>query len=512
MADEPRHDERDAAGRPRRPVLGRRTLLKGLGAAAVATGMPVGATAATDALGPELIQPAVVSVDRGTGVLDVALEVRYGYNLLDGRPVALRSYDGLLTGRTLRLRAGDTLRVHLSNRLPPEPVPPVVASRASAHHGHGDPAPNVPHGFNLTNLHTHGLHVSPRPPADAVLLTVAPGQSYQYVIPIGADHPCGTYFYHPHRHGSVALQVASGMAGALIVEGKVEALTGIAPEQERVMLFQSLPVDAQGQCESYATLGRDGALVYVNGQRRPTVTFRPGEVQMWRLVNASHDRFLDLSLAGHRMTLLGVDGDPLRHTEEVERVSLAPGNRADVLVRAGEPGVYSLQGGGPYGVVAAMRVAGERLDPAPRLYSGPLADYERDFGGLLRPIADAEVVNGRRIAFDMVGTWPYRTFTVDGKPFGPEDAILAKLDTAEEWVVVNQTAEPHPFHIHVNSMQVIEAAGVPAGRWVDTLVVPPAGKVRFRTRFEDFDGTFVLHCHTLVHEDQGMMRLVTVEA
>jgi L-ascorbate oxidase len=107
-------------------------------------------------------------------------------------------------------RPGQTVRLRIRNHLAPEPGCP----------GHeGDI--NVPHCFNTTNLHSHGLWVSPAGISDNVLRTLVPNKNftYEYEYNIPADHPAGTFWYHPHVHGSTAIQVASGMAGALIIEG-----------------------------------------------------------------------------------------------------------------------------------------------------------------------------------------------------------------------------------------------------------------------------------------------------
>ncbi|MBY0431527.1 MAG: multicopper oxidase family protein, partial [Rhodospirillales bacterium] len=361
--------------------------------------------------------------------------------------------------------------------------------------------------------------VSPRSPADNILLTVNPGETQKYRYAIPANHPCGLNFYHAHEHGSVALQVASGMAGALIVEGKVDEIPAIKAAKDVVMLLQSLPVDERGQLENYATLD-NGTQVYINGQKNPTIRMRPGEVQRWRLVNATHDRFLTLTLPNHDFVGLGFDGNPLEKTDKTKEIFLAPGNRAEVLVKAGEKaGPYVLDGGSNFGVtygpIASVLVAGDKADM--KLYEGPLVDYAKDFDGHLKPIAESEVVKGRRVGFGQVGTLPYWTWTIDGEPFSAtEKGFTAKLNTAEEWVLTNQTNDPHPFHIHINPFQVLEADGLPVplpkGRWLDTVTIPPHGQVRLRMRFLDYDGPFVFHCHTLAHEDQGMMRLITVES
>ena len=109
-------------------------------------------------------------------------------------------------GPTLRVRAGDTLRILLINNMPPE-----VVDTGSI--------PQGSHDFDVVNLHTHGLHVSPRAPGDDVINTVVPAHKnhpYEYHIP--DDHMGGTHWYHPHWHGAVSIHVNFGAAGMIVVE------------------------------------------------------------------------------------------------------------------------------------------------------------------------------------------------------------------------------------------------------------------------------------------------------
>jgi L-ascorbate oxidase len=128
--------------------------------------------------------------------------------------VKLRSYQGPgvdpaapYVSPTISVFPGQTIRFTLNNKLPPD--------ASCIREG----AVNIPHCFNGTNLHTHGLWVNPAGNGDNVLISINPGVSFQYEYKLPPDHPAGTFWYHTHRHGSTALQVSSGMAGALVVRG-----------------------------------------------------------------------------------------------------------------------------------------------------------------------------------------------------------------------------------------------------------------------------------------------------
>ncbi len=111
---------------------------------------------------------------------------------------------GQLIAPEIRARPGEILRLGVKNSL--APCPPQ--------------APADPACFNLVNIHTHGLWVSPSGNSDNVAITIAPGQRFDYEFAIPADHPAGTFWYHPHIHGATTAHLASGMAGALIIEGE----------------------------------------------------------------------------------------------------------------------------------------------------------------------------------------------------------------------------------------------------------------------------------------------------
>jgi FtsP/CotA-like multicopper oxidase with cupredoxin domain len=373
--------------------------------------------------------------------------------------------------------------------------------------------------FNTTNLHTHGLHVSPSGIADNMLREMEPGQAYEIEVPIPANHPRGTYWYHPHKHGSANVQLAGGMAGALILEGDFDAVPEIAQAREHVLLIQSMAFDSLGTVEHFETVWPSDAarLVTINGQLTPTITMQPGEVQRWRIIQGGFHDYTLLALDGHVLHEIAADGIALPGTRPQERMLIVPGQRSDVLVQAGAPGTYALRslpydqelGPLPPLVLARVVVEGEplamRLPTA--LPTPPLA-----------PIRDDELTGKRELTFSAFAPptgddFREFGFMVDGRQFDPEQiGQRIALGAVEEWTITNLHDADHPYHIHTNPFQVMKINGQALAEpiWRDTVNVTRLGSVTVRSRFEDFTGLFVLHCHILNHEDLGMMQLVEV--
>ena len=191
---------------------------------------------------PAMDQPLVEPEVRrsANGVLSTRLRCAYAYRDIGGTRLYLRSYEGGLAP-TLRMKPGETLKIRLINDMPPNrDLAPSI--------------PSYPHQFNNTNLHFHGAHCSPSGIADNVMRSMEPGKSYDVEIALPADHTRGTYWYHPHHHGSADVQVASGMVGAIVVEGDFADVPEIAQARERVMLLTQVVFDAYSMIEDFGTL------------------------------------------------------------------------------------------------------------------------------------------------------------------------------------------------------------------------------------------------------------------
>ncbi|MDO5104094.1 MAG: multicopper oxidase domain-containing protein [Lautropia sp.] len=271
--------------------------------------------------------------------LNVEYSSTYIWNPVSGKydRVRLRSYHGRSgmppVAPTINIQPGTRLNIRLNNKLPVDD--PSCQNREGADH-------NIPNCFNSTNLHTHGLWVDPNGISDNIFLTVKPGQTQRYAIDIPSDHPAGTFWYHSHLHGSTALQVSSGMAGALIVRGNRQPTasrpgdldTLLRPNarhrvQERVLVMQQIQYSCRnadgtikeetpgglwkcddgdvGGIENYdafrgGSWARSGRFTTINGQTLPTFTgARSGRFERWRMIHAGVRETINLQFRQARV-------------------------------------------------------------------------------------------------------------------------------------------------------------------------------------------------------------------
>jgi FtsP/CotA-like multicopper oxidase with cupredoxin domain len=406
------------------------------------------------------------------------------------------SYGGTTPGPTLRVRPGDVLSIRLRNRL-----------------------------GETTNLHTHGLHVSPSGSADNVFVSVPDGEERTYTYRIPADHRSGLFWYHPHHHEMVARQVFGGLAGAIVVEDAIDAVPELAAARERLLVLNDAVIGSSADVLDVSMMeqmvGREGDTVLVNGVEAPTIDAQAGTLEHWRILNASASRYYRLALDGHALHVIGTDGGRLVRPVEVEEILLAPGERVEVLVTpstAGrarlrslpyDRGTIGMGGDGPAPasgrvLIANLDVSG---DAAPAALPTVLASPE----SLTLPAAtgEREVVLAMGMGGGMGG------FTIDGKSFdAARTDITTRLDRVEDWTLTNTSSMDHPFHLHVWPFQIVarsDGAPIDVG-WKDTVNVPAGTSVTVRIPFTEIRGRTVYHCHILDHEDLGMMGVIRVRA
>jgi FtsP/CotA-like multicopper oxidase with cupredoxin domain len=432
--------------------------------------------------------------------------------LPDGKPADLRTWklkraNGHIynavgyPGPTFRVRPGDSVNILLRNYLPDEGFGERCERYpASTGREPSDSMPNCLHRPNGTNIHFHGFHVSPRSPADNVLIEVEPGGSYQYAFRIPQNQSPGTHWYHPHKHGSVALQVTNGMSGAFIVEGGgLDSAT--AGMREHLVAIQQV-------AEQVNLVHNTGSPPYaVNGQVAPWVIMRPGEVQRWRIVNENVAKatngLIYFTPDGPKMYDVARDGvqfAPANYsiTTSDDSLVMAPGNRLDVLVKAPDrPGLHEMrispvaedesagesnrerlrtQAVREQGVLDPRFSAAEQPQTLVRVYvtSETGENYARvlpetlpqlpDFLGNLPSPGGTQV----SLVFSERGspgndttppTFFLGTATSPKQQFNPNQNFLTlPLGQTQDWKIENRSLNglPHPFHIHINPFQVME--------------------------------------------------------
>ncbi|MFL6276708.1 MAG: multicopper oxidase domain-containing protein [Blastocatellia bacterium] len=442
----------------------------------------------------------------------------------------------------------------------------------------------------------------------------------------------GTHWYHAHKHGSTAINVANGMTGAFIIEGQYDddlnAFYGDGwTRTQPVMVINQLgtspnlmrKANPNGPNPGQQDKGPD---LSVNGQYWPVIHMRPGEVQMWRFVNTSGRAgtyFLGPP-ANFQWKQLAQDGVQFNDTNYSDSINLnrqfllAAGNRADLLIKAPTTGCakpgdcpvmiknevdpQDLSSAQPLTLLSVV-LTGSAADP--KSNGAQFIPHAPTFPLFLADIPASEVKGTKTITF--ASTPPMQSaHTIDGRKFNGEVGAVVLLNQTEEWKVLNATYGPpisHPFHIHINPFQVVEVfdpnqglidpktgkppidpstgkpyidpqtnkqavkyafhpnnlapgqcyldpnnpeswkpCGPPLPQtnmiWWDTFPIPSGyapttdaagnnplmnsqgqpvqvpGYFKMRSRFVDYIGYYVLHCHILAHEDRGMMTVVEV--
>jgi suppressor of ftsI len=431
------------------------------------------------------------------GVLAATLTASLSRIKVGSQEVLTRAFNEQWIPPTLRVRPGDVIRLKLRNRID-----------------------------QMTNLHYHGLNVSPRRPSDDIFIHVDPGQDFDYQITIPPDHPAGLFWYHPHAHGLTEFQTYSGMSGGLIVEGLLDPFPALRAITERVMLLKDLQVGDDGQIPPLGQIDSNaGTTRTMNGQINPLLVIRPGEVQLWRIGNIGADIFYRLALDGHVMYEIARDGN--RHTQLVptHEILLGPSSRVEVLVRGAEQGLYQFKtlgvstgsDGDQYPEVTLATLASVGTPAASVALPGPKefppvedlrtrrVDQSRTFRFTENPDTNEFFINGRKFDMNRVDT-------------------TVPLGHVEEWTILNATNELHVFHIHQLDFQVVEINGEPQPfvGYQDTVNMPVQrpgpngtsvpGSVVVRLPFTNpvIVGRFVYHCHIMAHEDNGMMAVIEV--
>jgi len=454
--------------------------------------------------GAPFVEPPVLLSNHG--VLQATLTAAVGPVTINGQQVTdAWTYNGSYVGPTLMVNPGDLMDLTLVNNVPED-----------------------------TNLHTHGLHVTPLGNSDNVFLLIPPGESNEFRVQLPADHPQGLYWYHPHHHGFVDDEIFKGMSGLIVIgrpDGGAPELNGLT---QRLLALQNVQIVNGSIPLPSSVSGSEipaGDQIYtVNGLSNPMIPIRPGESQVFNVANIGNDAFYVVQLVqqgtGTVQTVYVVaeDGNPYTLARPATSLFMAPGKRYSFVVQAGPSGGYNLvttgfdadAGVGPPtnkwlpATLATLTVQGTAVTPVPPPTT--LTPPNNPF----QDLRNQPVAQSRTVIFSNVFTVPNTPpeTLINGEMFPNNPVYEPRLDTVEEWTIFNTAVDNHPFHIHVNDFQVISVNDVPydAPSEQDIINLGPQSKTVIRMKFRDFLGGYVYHCHRVVHEDHGMMAYLTVLA
>ena len=255
------------------------------------------------------------------------------WEVAPGRTVRGWGYNGQVPGPVLEANAGDTLVVRLTNHL----------TQATTIHWHGLRVPAA----------MDGTEVAQKP--------VQPGETFEYRFTLP---DAGTFWYHPHANDTVQLE--RGLYGALIVRDPND---GVIADAEKILVLDDVKLDRSGEIAPFGGVverhnRREGDVRLVNGKQEPMITLRAGQVERWRIIDASSARYIRLSLGGHPFTILGTDGGLLDQPYVATEFLLTPGKRIDIAVGPFDEGTGFSVEALRYNRMAGLMIRAERFATA----------------------------------------------------------------------------------------------------------------------------------------------------
>jgi FtsP/CotA-like multicopper oxidase with cupredoxin domain len=484
---------------------------------------------------------------------------------------------------TLRVHPGDLVILHLNNALTGLSQASTTPMDMQMHaHAGGDPCTSGIMSPVSTNLHFHGLTIPPVCHQDDVMKTsVQPGDApFEYRFRVPENEPPGLYWYHPHIHGFSKEQLLGGASGALIVEGIERAKKATTGLPERVIIIRDLDlinpnappaksepvvpkflIDRDGDAANNGTgFGKPAKDLSINYVPVPypdyppaTIGMRPGEKQLWRVLNASAITYLNLAVLFNRVPqplgLVAMDGVPMNQHDSLKdsvdtqtHIGIPPGARVEFIVNGPPEGIAALlvtktvdtgPGGenDPNRMLAKIVASANAPESRSRLQSSPqpLPPSSETWLGAVPPVRVRHLYFSEKLTDPNDPTSAIEFYlTVDGEQPKMFDMnsnvpnIVAQQGTVEDWIIENRSQELHAFHIHQLHFLLLDYMGRQLNEDFlrDTVNVPyfnghslayPSVRLRMDFRDPNTVGTFVYHCHLLEHEDKGMMGSIEVK-
>ena len=424
---------------------------------------------------------------------------------LTGKQTPTAGVNGPFLGPTLRLRRGEDVDLIVQNNLD-----------------------------EMTTMHWHGMHVPARMDGTPHQ-KIAPGESWTASFQV--DQQAAPLWYHPHPHGNTGRHVYRGVTGLMwIDDDNSDALD--LPKTYGVddipLVIQDRLFDDDGAFRFAVNQGAVyGNTMLINGTWSPFLQVESRRIR-FRLLNGSNARIYYIGFDDNRVFhQIATDGGFLETPLQTNRVILAPGERAEILVDFSDGAevvlksypeaglletIESFFGGIGTGNLELLKIVPrpatrtshalpERLNTIARIDASRAAKTRpMVLGG---PIQGGQGGQGGRFAQGGPGPGP----PINGKIMDMErmDEVV-RLGDIEIWEVDNRGGQAHPFHVHLVQFQILDRNGQPPTDaelgWKDTVLVPAGDIVRIIMPFEryaDPEVPYMYHCHIMEHEDNGMM-------
>jgi spore coat protein A len=422
-------------------------------------------------------------------------------------------------GPTLETQKGAGMLVEWANELPDAHFLPID------HRLHGAEA-DKPGGRSI--IHLHGGKVPPDSdgyPED----WYAPGKSAIYHYP--NDQDAALLWYHDHTMGINRLNTFAGLLGLYIVRDSVEESLNLPRGKYEVpLVLYDRTFDTDGQLNYPVSPVPDapwvpeffGNAVLVNGKLLPYLQVEARKYR-FRVLNGANGRFFHLSLSnGQEFQQIGTDQGLLPAPVAVRQLSLAPGERADLIVDfSGQTGAKIVANNDSFQPIMQLRVT-----PAGASDTSALPKTLRP----VRRMAEAEAVKTRMLTLGEISDLRGDSVSVllNNTPWHAPITENPVLNSVEIWSLVNLTDDSHPIHLHLVRFQILDRrrfdtfayqyqnmlryTGAPTlpepfeAGWKDTVRADPGMITRIIVPFQGYAGRYVWHCHILEHEDNEMMR------
>lgn len=492
---------------------------------------------------PGSVVQDALNLNSSKGTLAAELTMRYSVDTFGYSHFCYnyKTATGEAESPTLRLNQGDKLALDIKDRIHMDEADvDTMDSMEMPGKVCGDGGKLT---ISSTNVHFHGLNVPPKCHQDNVLATVIQPDTaaFPFRIHMPQNQPPGLYWYHPHPHGFTEFQVNGGAAGALVIEGMQKYRPEVAGLRERVFVIRQQFLVPWVPGPFQYTINYQVAAYPMHPS--PIIKMKPNQKEFWRISNSTLQEFMPLHVTFNgkpqKLQLIALDGYPLAKPRFVDTVLVPPAGRAEFIVPAPAKGVQAefltdayntgITGNpDPAQVLADIQLSKD-ADPnevfMPTKDAGSGSMDQLRFAGL----ADQKPTKQRKLYFSekFGGTGGPIEFyiTVDGqkpKVFegNEKPAIVTHVGAVEDWTIENRALETHDFHIHQGHFRMLEVDGKPVKHQDlrDTIEIPywdgkgPYHSVKARMDFRDptIAGTFVFHCHILLHEDLGMMHKILV--